>query len=110
MDLVTEMVLVLEHGVVVGVHADAVGEHLLLVVEVRVCAEVVGEVDTLVNGRSAAGASGVAVPSAPHGRRRRRRRKKKRKKKWGAEGKRKEVMQRGFCYYFRASLGARIGN
>lgn len=49
------MVLVVGDGVVVGIHADTVGEHLLLVVEEGVGAEVVGVVHTLVHCRPARG-------------------------------------------------------
>lgn len=82
------MVLVLEDGVVVSVHADAIGEHLLLVVEEGVGAEVVREVDALVHRRRGAGAgaaaaaaadavgartvAGGAIPEAAHGSRRKR--------------------------------------
>lgn len=55
LDLSLEMVLVLEDGIEVGVHADTVGEHLLLVVQVRVRAEVVGEVDVLVHNGAGTG-------------------------------------------------------
>lgn len=47
------MVLVVGDGVVVGIHADTVGEHLLLVVEEGVGAEVVGVVHALVHCRPA---------------------------------------------------------
>lgn len=73
------MVLVLEDGVVVSVHADAIGEHLLLVVEEGVGAKVVREVDALVHRRrgaaDAVGArtvAGRAIPEAAHGSRRKR--------------------------------------
>lgn len=45
--------LVVGDGVVVGIHADTVGEHLLLVVEEGVGAEVVGVVHALVHCRPA---------------------------------------------------------
>ena len=64
------MVGVAEDGGVVGVHADAVAEHLLLVVEVGVGAEVVGEVDLLVHGGRAPGGrggGGGAVREGRHG-------------------------------------------
>lgn len=79
------MVLVLEDGVVVSVHADAIGEHLLLVVEEGVGAKVVREVDALVHRRRGAAAAaaadavgartvaGGAIPEAAHGSRRKRR-------------------------------------
>lgn len=78
------MVLVLEDGVVVSVHADAIGEHLLLVVEEGVGAKVVREVDALVHRRRGAAAAaaadavgartvaGRAIPEAAHGSRRKR--------------------------------------
>lgn len=77
------MVLVLEDGVVVSVHADAIGEHLLLVVEEGVGAKVVREVDALVHRRRGAAAAtadavgartvaGGAIPEAAHGSRRKR--------------------------------------
>lgn len=50
-----EVVLVLEDGVKVRVHADAVGKHLFLMVEERVSAEVVSKVNLLVHG----GARGI---------------------------------------------------
>lgn len=43
------MVFILENGVVVGVHSNAVAEHLLLVVEETIGAEIVGEIDALVH-------------------------------------------------------------
>lgn len=49
---------VAEDGGVVGVHADTVAEHLLLVVEVGVGAEVVGEVHLLVHRARAGGTRG----------------------------------------------------
>lgn len=62
--------LVLEDGVVVSVHADAIGEHLLLVVEKGVGAEVIREVDTLVHRRHASegarAVTGGAIPEAAH--------------------------------------------
>lgn len=68
-----EVVLVLKNGVVVSVHANSIGEHLLLVVEKGVGAEVIGKVDALVHRRSTvaaiAGATLVtydAVCVAPH--------------------------------------------
>jgi hypothetical protein len=63
---------VAENGGVVGVHADAVAEHLLLVVEVTVGAEVVGEVHFLVHRAPAGGAGGGggAVREGRHGWRR----------------------------------------
>lgn len=67
---------VAEDGGVVGVHPDAVAEHLLLVVEVGVGAEVVGEVHLLVDHRRASaggggggGGGGGAVGEGRHGRR-----------------------------------------
>ena len=54
------MVLVLEDGVVVSVHADTIGEHLLLVVEEGVGAEVIGKVDAFIH-RSAAIAGGASL-------------------------------------------------
>lgn len=39
---------VFENGIVVGVHAHAIGEHLLLVVQEGVCAKVIGEVGAFV--------------------------------------------------------------
>jgi hypothetical protein len=47
-DLALEMPGVSEDGVVVGVHTHAIRQHLLLVVEEGVSAEVVGEVGRLV--------------------------------------------------------------
>lgn len=58
------MVLVVGDGVVVGIHADTVGEHLLLVVEEGVGAEVVGVVHALVHCRPA---RGRLVRKASHG-------------------------------------------
>ena len=52
--LSAEMVLVLEDGVVVGIHTNSIGKHLLLVIEKTVSAEIVGEVDALVNDSGAA--------------------------------------------------------
>lgn len=52
------MVLVLENGVVVGVHPNAVAEHLLLVVEEAIGAEIVGEINALVY--DAVGGGGAA--------------------------------------------------
>lgn len=43
--------LVLKYGVEVGVHANSVAEHFLLVVEVGICAEVLREVHALVHRR-----------------------------------------------------------
>lgn len=51
--LSAEVVLVLENGVVVSVHTNSIGEHLLLVIEKSVSAEIVGEVDALVNDSGA---------------------------------------------------------
>lgn len=48
--LVAKVDLVLKDRVVVSIHTDAVREHFLLVEEEGVCAEVVGEVDALVDG------------------------------------------------------------
>lgn len=58
---------VAEDGGVVGVHADAVAEHLLLVVEVAIGAEVVGEVHLFVHRACAGGAGGGAVREGRHG-------------------------------------------
>ena len=58
--LAMEVVLVLENGVVVSVHADSIGELLLLVVEEGVGAEVVGEVDAFLHR----GAASVAIAGA----------------------------------------------
>lgn len=44
------MMLVLENGVVIGVHPNAVAKHLLLVVEEAIGAEIVGEINALVHG------------------------------------------------------------
>mmetsp|Transcript_9164 Transcript_9164/g.15733 ORF Transcript_9164/g.15733 Transcript_9164/m.15733 type:complete len:201 (+) Transcript_9164:1029-1631(+) len=43
-NLVLELSLVLKHGVVVRLHAHLVLQHFLLMVQVPICAEVVGEV------------------------------------------------------------------
>lgn len=51
------MVFVLKNGVVVGVHADSVGEHLLLVVEESISTEVISEIHTFVD----CGTSGSAT-------------------------------------------------
>lgn len=59
---------VAEDGGVVGVHADAVAEHLLLVVEVGVGAEVVGEVHLLVHRARAGGARGGGGGAVGEGR------------------------------------------
>lgn len=45
-----EMVFILENGVVVGVHPNAVAEHLFLVVEEAIGAEIVSEINALVHG------------------------------------------------------------
>lgn len=47
-----EVVLVLKNSVVVSVHANSIGEHLLLVVKKGVGAEVIGKVDAFVHRRS----------------------------------------------------------
>lgn len=49
-----KVMLVLENGVVIRVHANAVGEHVLLMVEKGVSAEIVGEIDVLVHRRGGA--------------------------------------------------------
>ena len=59
---------VAEDGGVVGVHADAVAEHLLLVVEVGVGAEVVGEVHLLVHWARAGGTRGGGAGAVREGR------------------------------------------
>lgn len=73
--LSAEVVLVLENGVVVSVHTNSIGEHLLLVIEKSVSAEIVGEVDALVNdsgataiyaGRSIAGDAGRRASHFTH--------------------------------------------
>lgn len=51
------MVFVLENGIIVSVHPYAVAEHILLVVEESVSAEIVGKVGGLVNG--AIGGGGI---------------------------------------------------
>lgn len=48
-----EMAFVLENGVEVSVHANTIREHLLLVIKKGVGAEIVGKIDTLVNGGAA---------------------------------------------------------
>ena len=58
--LAMEVVLVLENGVVVSVHANSIGELLLLVVEEGVGAEVVGEVNAFLHR----GAASVAIAGA----------------------------------------------
>lgn len=47
------MVFVLENRVVISVHSNTVGEHFFLVVEKGVCAEIIGEIDSLVDGNAA---------------------------------------------------------
>lgn len=69
--LVAEVGLVLKDGVVVSIHTDAVREHFLLVEEEGVGAEVVGEVDALVNsGATPTGSARrlieLAICRAPH--------------------------------------------
>lgn len=66
-----EVVLVLKDGVEVRVHANSVGEHLLLVVKEGVGAKILGKIHSLIHHRSTAitgGASAVydAVWEAPH--------------------------------------------
>ncbi|KAB2635944.1 protein arginine N-methyltransferase PRMT10-like [Pyrus ussuriensis x Pyrus communis] len=58
--LAMEVVLVLENGVVVSVHADSIGKLLLLVVVEGIGAEVVGEVDAFLQQ----GASSVTIAGA----------------------------------------------
>ncbi|KAB2632958.1 protein arginine N-methyltransferase PRMT10-like [Pyrus ussuriensis x Pyrus communis] len=58
--LAMEVVLVLENGVVVSVHADSIGELLLLVVAKGIGADVVGEVDAFLHQ----GAANVAIAGA----------------------------------------------
>ncbi|KAB2618510.1 protein arginine N-methyltransferase PRMT10-like [Pyrus ussuriensis x Pyrus communis] len=58
--LAMEVVLVLENGVVVSVHADSIGELLLLVVAEGIGAEVVGEVDAFLHQ----GAASVTIAGA----------------------------------------------
>lgn len=53
--LASEMVLVARDSVEVGVHANPVGEHLLLVVEIPIGAEVVSEIHSLVDLRRGGG-------------------------------------------------------
>jgi hypothetical protein len=48
-----EVMLVLEDGVVVSVHADSVREHLLLVVQKRIGAEILREIHAFVHHRGA---------------------------------------------------------
>ena len=50
---------VVENGVVIRIHANSVAEHLLLVVEEAVCAEIVGEIHALIHGRAAVDGSGA---------------------------------------------------
>lgn len=57
---------VYEDGVEVGVHANAIAEHLLLVVEEAVGAEVLREIHPLVHDGAAAAAISAAVREAPH--------------------------------------------
>lgn len=66
--LALEVRRVAEDGGVVGVHADAVAEHLLLVVEVGVGAEVVGEVHLLVHWARAGGTRGGGAGAVREGR------------------------------------------
>ncbi|KAB2607394.1 protein arginine N-methyltransferase PRMT10-like [Pyrus ussuriensis x Pyrus communis] len=58
--LAMEVVLVLENGIVVNVHADSIGKLLLLVVVEGIGAEVVGEVDAFLHQ----GATSVAIAGA----------------------------------------------
>lgn len=58
-DLAIEVVFVLENGIEVSVHANPIGEHLLLVVKERIGAEVLRIVNVLVNGGAAATNGGV---------------------------------------------------
>lgn len=63
------MVLVLENGVVVGIHTNSIGEHLLLVIKKGVSAEIVSEVNTLVNDSGAAAVDASDTISGDAGRR-----------------------------------------
>ena len=60
--------LVLEDGVEISVHANAIAKHLFLVVEEGVSAEVLSEVHVLVHRRRRRRTSAVsaAVRKAPH--------------------------------------------
>lgn len=51
--------LVLKNGVEVSVHANAIGKHILLVVEEGIGAEVLSIIDALVDGRNTPGNGGV---------------------------------------------------
>ncbi|KAH7854027.1 hypothetical protein Vadar_009285 [Vaccinium darrowii] len=54
---------ILKNGVEVSVHADSVAEHLFLVVEKGVGAEVVGEIDSLIDSGATIAALLVQVRS-----------------------------------------------
>lgn len=64
-NLVFEVVFVFKNGIEVSVHANTVGEHLLLVVEEGVGAEVLGIVDVFVDS-GAASAATDGVCGGPH--------------------------------------------
>lgn len=53
-----------KNGVEVSVHADSIAEHLLLVEEEGVGAEVVGEIDVLINGGAAIAGTGAVAGNA----------------------------------------------
>lgn len=56
-----ELGFVVENSVVVSIHSHAVGEHLLLVVEETIGAEIVGKIYTLVDGAVCGGAATAAA-------------------------------------------------
>lgn len=51
------MVLVLENGIEIGIHPDAVAEHILLVVEKAISAEIVSKISSLVHYTVGGGAA-----------------------------------------------------
>lgn len=57
---------VLKNSIEVSVHANPIGEHLLLVVEERVGAEVLCIVNVFVDGGGGASAAGDGVCRGPH--------------------------------------------
>lgn len=61
-----EVMLVLEDGVEVSVHADSIREHLLLVVEEGIGAEIIREIHALVHRGSVSVPAHDAVLVAPH--------------------------------------------
>lgn len=63
-----EVVFVLKNGIIISVHADSIGKHLFLVIEKGIGAEILSEINVLVDEGCSSIATGstVAVVVAAH--------------------------------------------